>query len=119
MRFIGIEGSRGESWQESEKKVRLFIRVNLCLPEYEHVEIERAHRIGGGNSSTSTIMVKFTKYKDKETILHKAKQTFIRNAKYYVQEEYTDRVKLHRRELGKRLAEARQNGQYAVMRYDK
>ena len=36
-----------------------------------------------------------------------------------MQEDYTDRVKLHRRELGKRLAEARQNGQYAVMRYDK
>jgi len=84
LRFIGIEGSRGENWQESEKKVRLFIRDNLCVPEYEHVEIERAHRIGGG------IMVKFNKYKGKETILQKAKQTFIRNAKYYVQEDYTD-----------------------------
>ena len=34
-------------------------------------------------------------------------------------EDFTDRVRLHRRELIKRLAQARNNGQYATLNFDK
>ncbi|WAR29874.1 hypothetical protein MAR_003442, partial [Mya arenaria] len=36
-----------------------------------------------------------------------------------MREDFTERVQLHRRELGKRLVEARSRDQYASMRYDK
>ena len=63
--------------------------------------------------------VKFTNYKDREAILQKAYQKFPRGSQFSVQQDYTDRVKRHRRELGKQMIEARKNGQNAVIKYDK
>jgi len=120
LRFNGIPGSARESWNESEQKVRAFIKHDLNLPDLEHVEIERAHRSQGGKSShTPSIIVKFTKFKDKSIVLDKAKQTLKNSPNTSVYEDYTDRVKLHRRELGKKLVEARGRGQYAAMSFDK
>ena len=51
--------------------------------------------------------------------MKKAKQTLRKEDGYFVQEDYTERVRLHRRELGKKLIEARENDQFAVMNFDK
>lgn len=83
------------------------------MPELENAEIERAHRFGNRNSDTCPIIVKFNKYKDKDTILQKAKQNLSRESSFSVREDYTDRVQLHRRELCKRMIEARENGEFA------
>ena len=40
------------------------------------------------------------------------------NPKYSVQQDYTDRVKRHRRILGERMVRERNNGHYASIRYD-
>ncbi|KAH3891692.1 hypothetical protein DPMN_015797 [Dreissena polymorpha] len=41
------------------------------------------------------------------------------NPKYSVQQDYTDRVKRHKRILGERMVRERNNGRYASIRYDK
>lgn len=41
----GIPDEKGESWDESERKVRAVIQKNLGL-DVNNIEIERAHRIG-------------------------------------------------------------------------
>jgi len=40
-------------------------------------------------------------------------------SQYSVREDYTERVQLHRRELTKTLIEARNQGKYALLRFDK
>ncbi|KAH3869701.1 hypothetical protein DPMN_032871 [Dreissena polymorpha] len=41
------------------------------------------------------------------------------NPKYSVQQDYTNRVKRHRRILGERMVRERNNGHYTSIRYDK
>ncbi|WAR21343.1 PTPRT-like protein, partial [Mya arenaria] len=119
LRFYGIQGMLGEKWEETELKVRQFISDKLGLSELDRVEIERAHRVGSRNSDTCPIIAKFSRYKDRETIIKKSKQLFDRQSQFSVREDFTERVQLHKRELGKRLVEARSRDQYASMRYDK
>jgi FtsZ-binding cell division protein ZapB len=119
LRFLGIPGTSGEKWEETELKVRHFINDTLGLPDLEHVEIERAHRVGNKNSEKPQIVAKFSRYKDRETILKKSREVLDRNSQFSVREDFTERVQLHRRELGKRLVQARSQGQYASLRFDK
>lgn len=119
LRLYGIAGKLGEKWEETEVKVRTFITDTLGLSDIGDVSIERAHRVGSKQSTQCPIIAKFTHYKDRDTILKTSKQIFDRNSAYSVREDYTERVQLHRRELGKRLVEARSNGQYASLRFDK
>lgn len=119
LRFLGIAGRVQESWDESEKVVRRFISEHLNMPEHESVGIERAHRVGSRHTDKCAIIVKFSSFKEKEEILKKARSTLSRNSGYTVREDYTDRVLLHRRELSKKLVDARENGQYASLRHDK
>ena len=129
MRIVGIEGSLNESWSETEKKVRNFISKDFNMPEMEQDEIERAQCMQSRNENKSTIIVtiivklsklkKKTIQKDKEAILNEARRVLDKECIRRVHEDFTDRVKLHRRELGKRLVQARENGQYTSMNYDK
>jgi len=50
LRFLGISVTSGEKWEDTEQKVRHFIKDTLGLPDFEHVEIERTHRVGNTNS---------------------------------------------------------------------
>ncbi|KAH3866921.1 hypothetical protein DPMN_030044 [Dreissena polymorpha] len=43
----------------------------------------------------------------------------LKNTHFSVHEDFTERVKSHRRELGKRLVDERARGNNAVMNYDK
>ena len=54
LRFLGISGTSGEKWEDTEQKVRHFIKDTLGLPDFEHVEIERTHRVGNTNSEKKT-----------------------------------------------------------------
>ena len=85
----------------------------------EHVKIERAHRLKSADRNKCTIIVKFTKYKDREAILRRANVIFNPETPFSVQADYTQRVKKHRRELGKQMIAARQAGQDAKIKYDK
>ena len=87
--------------------------------DYEDVEIERAHRLKSRNRNKCTVIVKFTKFKDREAILGKASNSFDFESPFSVQADYTQRVKKHPGQLGKEMIAARQNGQDAKIKYDK
>ena len=57
LRFHGFEDKRGETWDESESKVRNYIYDDLGVDE-SSIRIERAHRIRSKNSPRP-IIVKF------------------------------------------------------------
>lgn len=63
--------------------------------------------------------MKFNKFKDCQSIFQKAREVLGRDSRFSVQQDFTERVKLHRRELGKEMVKARNDGHYAVIRYDK
>ncbi|XP_065683329.1 uncharacterized protein LOC136096107 [Hydra vulgaris] len=77
LRFEGIEETEGETWKNSEEKVKKLLKEKLSINE-EH--IERAHRTGKEEDNDGkiirrrTIVVKFLDYKDRETILDNYKK---------------------------------------------
>ncbi|KAL4219085.1 hypothetical protein ACF0H5_021668 [Mactra antiquata] len=86
----------------------------------ETVTIERVHRrIGSGNSSSCARIAKFSNYTGRESIIPNCRQAFTKDSHFSVREDFTERVQLHRRELGKKLVHARSQGHYASLRYDK
>ena len=119
LRFNGLQGRFDEDWEVTEEKVQSFIKDEMGMPMHEHVEIERAHRLKSANRNKCTIIVKFTKYKDREAILRRANVIFNPETPFSVKADYTQRVKKHRRELGKQMIAARQAGQDAKIKYDK
>lgn len=115
--FEGVPESPRETWAESEEKIKKILVENLQLQH--KVELERGHRIGkpGGGERTRPILVKFLRYKDRETILQRAKS--LRGTKIYINEDFTDTVKQKRKELMPELKAARERGDIAYLRYDK
>lgn len=70
----GIEETQGETWTETEQKVQNIFKEQLQLKE--SIEVERAHRTGRYESRRPRprpVVVKFEKYRDKTTILQRAK----------------------------------------------
>lgn len=119
LRFNGLHGKSDENWDVTEEKVRSFIKNDMEMPEYESVEIERAHRLKSRDRNKCTIIVKFTKFKDRQNILRRAGEVFDSKSAFSVQADYTQRVKKHRRELGKKMIAARDAGQEARVTFDK
>lgn len=76
--------------------MRTFISDNLNCPDLVNVGMERAHRLQSSDPEKATIIVKFSKFKDRETVLNRAKSR-LRHAEFSVQEDFTNWVKLHRR----------------------
>jgi len=119
LRFLGVEGRVSESWEETEQKVRHFISNTLGLTDMHDVEIERAHRVGSQRLDNCPIIAKFSRYKDRETILKTARQTLTAQSQFSVREDFTERVQLHRRQLSHKLVTARNEGKFASLRFDK
>ena len=103
-------GRLDEEWDTTEEKVRDFIRNDLNMPKMERVEIERAHRIKSYDQNKCTIIVKLNRYKDREAILKKASEVLGEDSSYSVRQDLTQRVKKHRRELGKEMIAAKARG---------
>ena len=99
LRVNGIHGRVDEHWDVTEQMVRSFIKNEMAMPGHESVEVERAHRLKSSD--------RFTKFKDREAILRKASDIFDHESPFSVQADYTQRVKKHRRELGKEMIAAR------------
>lgn len=67
LRFYGFEDKQGETWEESENKVRSYIANDLNIEE-SSIQIERAHRIPS-KTSPRPLIVKFSFYKDRDRVL--------------------------------------------------
>ena len=81
---------------------RFFCKFGMVSPKY-----------------TITYIVKFSHYKDCNVILQKAKDLFSGRSVYSVQPDFTDRVKVHRRELGKIIVKEREKRNYSAIQFDK
>ena len=118
--FHGLEGSADETWSTSEDKIRDVLRHDLHLSDAEEIGIERAHRLRRkGNRSCLPVIVKFTSYKGKQKVLSAAKEKLTRTSNVSVREDFSQRIRKHRYELGKHMIEARQNNRFASISYDK
>jgi len=92
IRFLGIDGRISESWDECERHVRDFFSNTLGLTDLAIAEIERAHIVGSTRSDSCPIIAKFTKCKDRESVLRAARQNLSSKSQYSVREDYTERV---------------------------
>jgi hypothetical protein len=92
--------------------LRDFFRTTLNFGvQADQIDIDRAHRIRSNNSSTCTIIARFVRFKDCQAILNRASNSKSDlNSGFSVQQDYSDRVKRHRRMLGERMIEERKRG---------
>lgn len=107
----GITESPGETWADSEEKVKRVVSEKLQLQR--EIEVERAHRTGKpvpGSDRPRPIDVKFFRYKDRSAVLQRAKHLI--GTKIYINEDYTDAVRLKRNCF-------RSRGDIAFLRQDK
>jgi hypothetical protein len=116
--FSGVPEDKNETWQQSEIKVKNIIRNQMKL---EEIEIERAHRMQNGSlqNGAKPIIVKFTKYKDKERVLNKT--IALTGSNIFVNQDYCKNT----RDVQKILREKRkefkdlETVKKAVIRYKK
>lgn len=67
LKFHGIKEDRGETWEQSEGKVREYLSAELNM-DVRDMKIERAHRLPS-RSSPRPLIVKFSHFKDRELVL--------------------------------------------------
>ena len=105
---------KGENWDKSEAKVL----SKLGLDD-TNMEIERALRIGqyqeGGRRRKIT--VKLQRFKDKQCILSSAKK--LKGTNIYINKDFSETVKLRRKELLPKLKAAHDRGERANLKFDK
>lgn len=114
----GIPETPGESWVESEEKVKEILKQKLQLQR--EIDIERAYRIGKPEPDRErprSIVVKFLHFKDKTAVMQRAKN--LKGTRIFINEDYTDAVRLKRKELMPKLKAAREKGEIAYLRHDK
>ena len=116
--FHGIEQSENETWEESENKIKHFIKNKLNIED--HVDIERAHRKSAARTKPQPIVAKFSHYKDRTRVLKSAR--LMRESLDHGQrvgEDCSDMVKEKRRKLWPTMQKAIEDGKRAAMRHDK
>lgn len=114
----GIPESPGESWEESEYKVRELLRTELQMDE-ERIEVERAHRMGNGRGADKPrqIVVKFLRFKDKTAVM--GRRNRLKGTNIFLNEDYPEAVHQKRKELVPAMKAERSKGNIAYIRYDR
>ena len=117
--FEGVPEQDGgeKTWEATEKRLREFVLPKLGVPE--DIVIERAHRVGQRQRSQRPRMIiaRFLNFKDKEKVLQARKR--LAGTNIYINEDFSDRIKMIRKDLWPKVKAARQAGQRAFLRYDK
>ncbi|XP_065662940.1 uncharacterized protein LOC136085553 [Hydra vulgaris] len=112
LRFVGIEESENETWEESEEKVRETLRNKLKIQE--HFVIDRAHRVGKKepreNRKKRSIVVRFLNYKDKAIILNKYNKLKLWNEWLYINEDFSEYTTELQKKFFKDAKELRSKG---------
>ena len=115
LRVDGVRENEGESWNETEIKVKKLLRDRLKIDD---VIIERAHRMGKKNKDKPrTIIFKLLSYKDKERIMKNRKM--LKNTGIFINEDFSDATMKIRKELRIEMKKAREAGKYSVIVYDR
>ena len=99
------------------------IQIQVLLTQHlkldpARIELERSHRTGrfDGDGRPRTVVVKLLRFKDKEEILKRANK--LKGTNLYINEDFSDKVRQKRKDLLPRMIEARNQGNYAYLRYD-
>lgn len=116
LRITGLTEMENETSKDCEQIVSKLFTEKLGVPG---VVVERAHRTGSTNSTTKprTIILKLLNYQDKMKILYNCKK--LKNTGVYVNEDFARETMDKRRELWEEVQRLRQEGKYAVLRFDK
>ena len=116
--FEGIpEQGINETWGQSESEVEQLISDKLELNAAD-VTIERAHRVGPKKQDKPRpIITNFLHFKDREKVLKASRK--LKGTNQFIREGYSDRVAARRKELVKKMHEARKDGKTAFLRLDK
>jgi len=85
------------------------------------IDIDHARRGKSKNASSCTIIARIVRFKDCQIILDQANSILRsdRNSQFSAKQDFSDRIKHHRKILGERMMRERNNGHYASIRYDK
>ena len=110
--------------EKTEEMVKQQMTKTFSIPQIEvdQIKIERAYRTGAskakdGKNKPRTIMVKFTSFKDRELLLQKARQVKPRGL--FVNEDYSSKTLMKRKELIPKMMALRAEGKYAYISFDK
>lgn len=118
LRFDGIEENGNETWEESEEKLKAFLKTKLGIEN--NVTIERAHRTGKlDGEKPRTIIAKFLSYKTKTKVLKEFKEKKLWEEHLYINEDFSTKTREKRKELFKKAKELRNLGKYAHVVYNK
>ena len=119
LRIDGVPETAAETWELTEKKVRLIMAEKLKI-NAKMVEIDRAHRVGKqqpGSTKPRSIVARFLRYKDKQEILKRAK--VLKGTNIYINEDVSDTVLEKRKEQHDDLKHARSQGKIAYFVLDR
>lgn len=107
--IYGIPDAK-ESWDQTEMKVRTFLKEDLELSDSEvnEIEIERTHR-NGNRIGTRSIIVRFLRWKDSMRIFSLAKEK-LRDSDKYVKQDFSQKIRETRRLLAPFYDEAVKKG---------
>ena len=127
LRFFNMKEETRETWEETETKVRTYIKDELGI-ESENIQIERAHRLPG-KYKPRPVIVKFSFYKDKNKILRRYKDKVkterengtLRSDEETVRisEDFPENVRRIRKLLIPFMKDAIESGKRAYLRFDK
>ena len=120
----GIPDSENEKWDVTEEKLRKVIKDEIDI---EYVVIERVHWVKQNNVDNSnndenrkppTAVVKLLHFRDKQNILHEAKQRKITN--FYFKEDFSKETLVIRKGLWNEVLRLREEeGNFVVVNYDR
>ena len=130
LRVEGLPETPGETWAGTEAALRSALVTDLGLPlsDVEKIDIERAHRVGKPTATTTTatahrrwktraVVVKFNKFKDRDSILKKARDR--RPEGLLFKEDFSARVIQIKKNYQPQLERLRAEGKVAYLSYNK
>ena len=110
LRFDGISEVDDESWEESERRVKLFISNKLNI-DTDKLNIERCHRVGPKREGRNrTIICKFLNYKNRDEILNKYVKEKLWLQSFYVNEDFCAKTVEVRKRLFAEVKQQREQG---------
>lgn len=118
IRFDNIPEDPKETWDDTETKVRKVLESNMGFKE--KIPIERAHRVGKGRRSDNkprSIVVKFLKFKDRESVLKNGSK--LKGTNIFAREDLSERILARRASQMEEFKDARRNGKIAYFVLDK
>ena len=115
LRFKGVAEAPRENWEQCQALIVRLLREVLGISS----DIERAHRLGPKtqDSGNREIIVKFTRYPDKEYILNNKKR--FESKRITIREDFSVDTKALRASFSDRIRTARNEGQIAYAKYRK